>query len=52
MVVIGLIVASTVAVSQLDDRLTALDRDRAEAAYLAEGAVARACWLLRYDCAT
>jgi hypothetical protein len=52
MVIIGMIVASTVAISQLDDRLTALDRDRAEAAYLAESAAARVIWLLRYDCAT
>jgi hypothetical protein len=52
MVILGLIVASTVAVSQLDDRLTALDRDRAEAAYMAESAAARVLWLLRHDCAT
>jgi len=48
----GLLVASLVALSQLDDCLTALDRDRATAAYLAESAVARTLWLLRYDCAT
>lgn len=52
LLVLGVIAASTVAVAQLGDRLTSLDRDRGAATYLAESAMARTLWLLRYDCAT